>query len=162
VRSKLRKRERELNRTCGGSWEERRWSEAACPRGGAAGSGSVLWWRLAGDEGMGRPALGASGGHEEGRSALDSDIVGAEGGVPRRGDLAGGNGGGGWFWGARKEITPHLQASHEGKGDLEVPKLGRVRPRRLAAARPWPWRVVAPLEVRWWMDDGEKGKTGYL
>ena len=44
---------------------------------------------LAGGDLEGRPALGASGGREEGRGALDFGIVGAEGGVPRRAELGG-------------------------------------------------------------------------
>ena len=50
---------------------------------GGGGNGVLRRW-LAGGDLEGRPALGASGGREEGRGALDFGIVGAEGGFPRR------------------------------------------------------------------------------
>ena len=69
-------------------------AEEGSPWRGRRGGGPAHRRRCSSVAGRRWPGRGASGGHEEGRGALDFGIVGAEGGVPRRAEL-GGHGDGG-------------------------------------------------------------------
>ena len=74
--------------------------------------------QLAGGDWEGRPALGALGGRDESRDALDFGIVGVEGGVPRRAELGGHGDGGRRAWARGGEARLWNRRNGEEKTNL--------------------------------------------